>query len=172
MDQREALPFPTGLRLWSPGQTNAYVTVHWLTTSAPDKELKFHKLCFKGEKSSNSLEIQGQRSESQLHVKQYLSHLLCRNQGKKEGQRVGTGQSSGGVSFLNSYSLGLCQGKQASKEHPSMASASAPASWPAWVPVMTSFGDEKQCGSVSWINPFLPNLLLGHDVLCRNTNLD
>jgi hypothetical protein len=28
--------------------------------------------------------------------------------------------------------------KQASKEHPSMASASAPASWSAWVPVLTS----------------------------------
>ena len=45
-----------------------------------------------------------------------------------------------------------------------MASAPAPASWPAWVPVLTSFGDEQQCGSVSCINPFLPNLLLGHDV--------
>jgi hypothetical protein len=56
------------------------------------------------------------------------------------------------------------QRKQASKKHPSMASASAPASCPAWVPVLTSFGDEQQCGSVSWINPFLPNLLLGHDV--------
>jgi hypothetical protein len=29
---------------------------------------------------------------------------------------------------------------------------------------MTSFGDEQQHGSVSQINPFLPNLLLGHDV--------
>jgi hypothetical protein len=56
------------------------------------------------------------------------------------------------------------QGKQASKEHPSMASASAPAFWPAWVPVLTSFGDEQQYGSVSRINPFLPNLLFGHDV--------
>jgi hypothetical protein len=56
------------------------------------------------------------------------------------------------------------QGKQASKEHPPMASASAPVSWLAWVPVLTSFGDEQQCGSVSWINPFLPNLLPGHDV--------
>jgi hypothetical protein len=45
-----------------------------------------------------------------------------------------------------------------------MASASVPASWPAWVPVLTSFGDEQQYGSVSRINPFLPNLLLGHDV--------
>jgi hypothetical protein len=68
-------------------------------------------------------------------------------------------------------SLGFCkkaswtsQGKQASKSHPSMASASAPASWSAWVPVLTSFGDEQHYGSVSWINPFLPNLLLGHDV--------
>jgi hypothetical protein len=52
------------------------------------------------------------------------------------------------------------QGKQASKEHPSMASASAPASWPAWVPVLTSFSDEQQCRSVSWINPFLPNCFL------------
>ena len=56
------------------------------------------------------------------------------------------------------------QGKQASKEHPSMAFASAPAFWPAWVPVLTSFGDEQRYGSVSRINPFLPNLLLGHDV--------
>jgi hypothetical protein len=27
-----------------------------------------------------------------------------------------------------------------------------------------SFGDQQQYGSVSQINPFLPNLLLGHDV--------
>jgi hypothetical protein len=65
------------------------------------------------------------------------------------------------------------QVKQASKEHPSMASASDPASWPVWwVPVLTSFGDEQQCGSVSRINPFLPNLLLSHDVFRRNRNLD
>ena len=30
------------------------------------------------------------------------------------------------------------RGMQARKEHPSMASASAPASWPAGVPVLTS----------------------------------
>jgi hypothetical protein len=45
-----------------------------------------------------------------------------------------------------------------------MASASAPAFWPVWVPVLTSFGDEQQHESVSWINPFLPDLFLGHDV--------
>jgi hypothetical protein len=45
-----------------------------------------------------------------------------------------------------------------------MASASAPASWLAWVPVLASFGDGQQCGNVSWINPFLPKLFLGHDV--------
>jgi hypothetical protein len=76
------------------------------------------------------------------------------------------------------------QGWQASKEHSSMASASAPASWPAWVPVLVELGCvpfytqipsssgftrdwtlyPQQCGSVSRINPFLPNLLLGHDV--------
>jgi hypothetical protein len=56
------------------------------------------------------------------------------------------------------------QGMPANKEHPSMASASAPASWPAWVPIPTSFGDEQQYGSVSQISPFLPNLFLGHDV--------
>jgi hypothetical protein len=56
------------------------------------------------------------------------------------------------------------QSKQASKKHPSMASASAPASWLAWVSVLTSFGDEQQYGSISRINPFLPNLLFGHDV--------
>jgi hypothetical protein len=54
--------------------------------------------------------------------------------------------------------------KQASKKHLSMASASACAFCPVWVPVLTSFGDEQQYGSVSWINPFLPNLLLGHGV--------
>jgi hypothetical protein len=32
------------------------------------------------------------------------------------------------------------------------------------VPVLTSFGDEQQYGIVSRINPFFPNLLLGHDV--------
>jgi hypothetical protein len=56
------------------------------------------------------------------------------------------------------------QEKEASKWHPTMTSASASASWPAWVPVLTSFGDQQQCGNVSWINPFFPNLLLGHDV--------
>ena len=61
------------------------------------------------------------------------------------------------------------QGKQACKKHPSMASASAPVSWPAWVPVLTSLVmNSIQYGSVSWINPFLPNLLLDHDVLSRN----
>jgi hypothetical protein len=54
--------------------------------------------------------------------------------------------------------------EQGRKEHLSMASASALAFWPAWVPVLTSFGDEQQYGSVNWLNPFLPNLLLGHDV--------
>ena len=52
------------------------------------------------------------------------------------------------------------QAEQASKEHPSMASASAAAPWPAWVPVLTSFSDEHQCGNLSWINPFLPNCFL------------
>ena len=52
-----------------------------------------------------------------------------------------------------------------------MASASAPASWPAWVPVLTSFNDEQQCGSVSWINPFLPTLLLSHDVCAGRETL-
>jgi hypothetical protein len=62
------------------------------------------------------------------------------------------------------------QGKQASKQHPSMASASAPASWPAWVPVLTSFSDEQQCGSVSGINPFLP--IAFWSCLRRNRNPD
>jgi hypothetical protein len=47
-----------------------------------------------------------------------------------------------------------------------------PSSCPVWVPGLTSFGDEHQCGSVSWITPFLPSLLLGHDVLCRNRGRD
>ena len=39
-----------------------------------------------------------------------------------------------------------------------------PGSYPMWVPVLTSFGDKQQWGNVRWINPFLPNLLLGYDV--------
>ena len=35
------------------------------------------------------------------------------------------------------------------------------------LPDLTSFGDEEQYGSVSRINPFLPNLLFGHDVCAR-----
>jgi hypothetical protein len=31
-----------------------------------------------------------------------------------------------------------------------------PSSCPLWAPVLTSLGDEQQCESVSWINPFLP----------------
>ena len=59
--------------------------------------------------------------------------------------------------------------KQASKQHPSMASASAPASrfLPCEVLVLTSFDDEHSYGSISQINPFLPNLLLGHGVLSQ-----
>ena len=52
------------------------------------------------------------------------------------------------------------QGKQASKEHPSMTSASAPAFCLAWVPILTSFSDEQQCGNVSWINLFYPTCFL------------
>ena len=45
-----------------------------------------------------------------------------------------------------------------------------PSSCLVWVPVLTSFCNEQKCGSVSWINPLLFNLLLGPDVLCRNRN--
>jgi hypothetical protein len=82
-----------------------------------------------------------------------------------KGERPLVGGTIPGLVVLGSIRAGWAsQGNQASKEHPSMASASAPAFWPAWVPVLTSFGDEQQYGSVSQINPFLPNLLLGHDV--------
>ena len=66
------------------------------------------------------------------------------------------------------------QEKQSSKQHPSIPlhQLLSSSSCPVWVPALTSFGDEQQCGSVSWINPFLLNLLLGHDVFCRNTKLD
>jgi hypothetical protein len=45
-----------------------------------------------------------------------------------------------------------------------MASASAHAFWPAWVPVLHPLVINSNVESVSWINPFLPSLLLGHDV--------
>jgi len=44
-----------------------------------------------------------------------------------------------------------------------MASAIFPSSWFAWLPVLTSFGNKPQCG-IMWINSFLLNLLLVHDV--------
>ena len=69
-----------------------------------------------------------------------------------------------GILGFNKRAGWASQGEQASKEHLFMASASPPASNPAWVPVLTSFCDEQQCRSVRWINPFLPNLLLGQDV--------
>jgi hypothetical protein len=77
------------------------------------------------------------------------------------GERPIVGGTISGLVVLGSIRE---QAKQASKEHPSMASVSAPAFWPAWVPVLTSFGEEQQYGSVSQINPFPHNLLLGHDV--------
>jgi hypothetical protein len=78
-----------------------------------------------------------------------------------KGERPLVGGTISGLVVLGSIRE---QAEQASKEHPSMASVSAPASCPAWDPVLTSFGDEQQYGSVRRINPFLPNLLLGLDV--------
>jgi hypothetical protein len=107
-----------------------------------------------------------QRKELQLGKCLHVIHLWGIFSISDEG-----GKAPCGWDHLWSGSLGFykragwaSQGKQASKEHPSMASTSAPASQPAWVPVLTSFSDEQQFGSVSWINPSLPNLLLGHDV--------
>lgn len=39
-------------------------------------------------------------------------------------------------------------------------SAPAPSFLSIWIPVLTSFSNGQWCGSVSQINPFLPNLLL------------
>jgi hypothetical protein len=33
-----------------------------------------------------------------------------------------------------------------------------------WVPVLTSFNNEQQCGSMSQISSFLPNLFFGNGV--------
>jgi hypothetical protein len=76
-------------------------------------------------------------------------------------ERLLVGGTISGLAVLGSIRE---QSEQVSKEHPSMASASAPAFWSAWVSVLTSLGNEQQYGSVSQINPFLPNLFLGHDV--------
>ena len=48
-----------------------------------------------------------------------------------------------------------------------MASASSPASWPAWVPVLPSLVINSKVEGVRWINLFLPNLILGHDAYAR-----
>ena len=50
--------------------------------------------------------------------------------------------------------------------------ASAPASWPAWVPVLTSLGDEQQCGKCKLNKPFPPQLASWSWCLCRNRNPD
>jgi hypothetical protein len=55
--------------------------------------------------------------------------------------------------------------EQASQQHPSMASASVPASrfLPCWVPALTSFNDQQWCGMVSQIkNPFPAQLGFHH----------
>jgi len=72
---------------------------------------------------------------------------------------------AGGPGFYKTASW-ASQGKQASKQRPPwpLHHLLPPSSCPVWVPVPTSFGDEQKCGSVGWINPFIPNLLLGHDV--------
>ena len=62
-----------------------------------------------------------------------ISQLVIKGEGPFVGETIP------GLVVLGSIRK---QAKQASKKHPFMASASAPASWPAWVPVMTSFGDE------------------------------
>lgn len=52
-------------------------------------------------------------------------------------------------------------GEQVSNQHPSMASASAPAfRFLLYCPVLTSLEEEKKCRSVSQTNPLLPMLLL------------
>lgn len=57
-------------------------------------------------------------------------------------------------------------GEQAIKWHSSMAFASALASriLPYLSSVLTSLSGEQCCGSINWINPFLPDLLFGHGV--------
>ena len=57
--------------------------------------------------------------------------------------------------------------EQASKQHGSMASASAPASTfcPAWVPVLISFNDELYGGDINRINPFLPKWLQSQSLI-------
>jgi hypothetical protein len=99
-----------------------------------------------------------QRKELQLGKRLHEIQLWCIFSISDQG-----GKAPGGWDHLWAGSIEFCkragwasQGKQASKEHPSMASASAPVSWPAWVPVLTSFSDEQQYGNVSWVNPFLP----------------
>ena len=64
------------------------------------------------------------------------------------------------------------QGEQASKQHPSMASTSALAFWPAWVSVLTSFDDQQQCGKCKLSKSFPPQLASWSWCLCRKRNLD
>jgi hypothetical protein len=83
---------------------------------------------------------------------------------KGEGPLVG-GTISGLVVLAGSLSQRAgwaSQGKPATKEHPSIAFCISSCFLTCLSSSPDFLGDEQQCGSVSWINPSLPNLLLGH----------
>jgi hypothetical protein len=78
---------------------------------------------------------------------------------------------AGSLGFYEKSSR-VSQGTRASKIYLSMASASPPASWPAWVPVRTFFGDNSSVESIKLNKPFPPQLASWSWCLCRNRNPD
>jgi hypothetical protein len=120
-------------------------TIDWNLESKIDLSL-LHVVLANFVSSWHKLEL-SQRKELQLrkcfHEIQLQHVFSISDQGGKTPCRWDH-LSAGSLGFYKRAGW-ASRGKQASKEHPSMAIASAPASWPVWVPVLTSFGDEQQC---------------------------
>jgi hypothetical protein len=98
-----------------------------------------------------------------LHKIQFVGHFFNLQLMREDPAHCGWGHHCPDGPEIYKKATWVNHGEQASKQHPSMASASASMAYGLQVPALTSF-DEQCCGSVSWINPFLPNLLFGHGV--------
>jgi hypothetical protein len=80
-----------------------------------------------------------------------------------------------GLVILGSIRKQAERGRGSKPVHSSVVSplpAPASSSCPVWVPVLVSFSAGLQCRSVSWINPFFPNLFFFFcdGVYCSNRN--
>lgn len=127
------------------------------------------------------------RSNSNSNLKQnFTKILLTRSQNGnnffvfiREGNAILGFKNEAGLRWLSQRRT-CCSGRrtrvgpqhlrEACKLHPTMASSSC-----LWVPsvlfpVLDSFSDRQQYGSIGQISPFPSNLLLGHGVVLSNRN--